>query len=216
MKLERMLSIITYLLTHPKVKAQVLAQKYEVSVRTIYRDIEAISAAGIPIVAYQGVEGGISIMEGYKLDKTVFTYDELLKIITGLRGLQSAAEDSKIKLLIDKILNVTHNDDCISTGNEIYIDLSAWNKNDQLAARIKDLKYAIREKRLIEFTYCSNETVTHRRVEPCIVVFKESNWYLYAYCLLRKNFRLFKLRRMTDLFVTDISFDKREFNTDFI
>ncbi|HEX9060345.1 MAG TPA: HTH domain-containing protein, partial [Clostridia bacterium] len=101
MKLERMLSIITYLLNHDKVKSQELADKFEVSVRTIYRDIDAISQAGIPIIAYQGADGGIGIMEGYKLDKSILTGDEVLKIVAGLKGLQSINEDIKIKLLID-------------------------------------------------------------------------------------------------------------------
>jgi len=214
MKLERMLSIVIYLLNHEKVKAQELADKFEVSVRTIYRDIEAISQAGIPISTFQGADGGIDIMEGYKLDKNILTSDEVFKIVTGLRGLYSISEDIKIKLLIEKLTNIANKSDYVPTGNEIMIDLSSWNKNDQLGSRIQEIKKAIRERKIIEFIYYSNEKLTERRVEPCVIIFKEANWYLYAYCLLRKDFRLFKLRRMSGLKITDIGFEAREFSID--
>jgi len=213
-KLERMLSIIIYLLNHEKVKAQELADKFEVSVRTIYRDIEAISQAGIPISTFQGADGGIGIVEGYKLDKNILTSDEVFKIVTGLRGLYSISEDVKIKLLIDKLTNIANKSDYVPTGNEIMIDLSSWNKNDQLSLRIQEIKKAIQEQKIIEFIYYSNEKLTERKVEPCVIVFKETNWYLYAYCLLRKDFRLFKLRRMSGLKITDIGFEGREFSLD--
>ncbi|MCX7922535.1 MAG: YafY family transcriptional regulator [Clostridia bacterium] len=214
MKLERMLSIITYLLNHDKVKAKDLADKFEVSVRTIYRDIDAISQAGIPIAAYQGADGGIGIVEGYKLDKSLLTTDEVSNIVTALKGLHSINEDDKIKLLIEKLTNIANRSDYIPTGNEIMIDLSSWNKNDQLGLRIHEIKKAIRERKIIEFEYFSNEKVTERKVEPCIMVFKEASWYLYAYCLLREDFRLFKLRRMSGLKITGTSFKAREFSVD--
>lgn len=214
MKLDRMLSIVTHLLNHEKVKAQELAYKFEVSVRTIYRDIDAISQAGIPIVAYQGADGGIGIVEGYKLDKSVLTSDEVFNIVAGLKGLHSISEDVKIKLLIEKLSDIANKSDYMPTGNEIMIDLSSWNKNDRLALRIQEIKKAIRERRIIEFIYYTNEKLTDRKVEPCVIVFKETNWYLYAYCLLRKDFRLFKLRRMSGLKITDASFEARKFSID--
>jgi len=210
MKLERMLSIITYLLNHEKVKSKELADKLEVSVRTIYRDIDAISRAGIPIVAYQGADGGIGIVEGYKLDKSVLTSDEIVKIVTALKGLDSVSEDIKIKLLIEKLTGIASKTDCVPTGNEIMIDLSSWNQNDQLSAKIKLIRKAIQERRVIKFAYYTNENLTERSVEPYVIVFKETNWYLYSYCLLRKDFRLFKIRRMIDVLPTDITFEKRE------
>ena len=211
-KLERMLAIITYLLNHEKVKAQELADRFEVSVRTIYRDIDAISQAGIPVTAYPGVNGGIGIVDGYKLDKSVLTSDEILKIVAGLKGLQSISEDVKIKLLIDKLTGIAGKSGCIPAGNEIMIDLSPWNKDDQLGFRIQELKKAVRERKIIEFVYYSNEKLTERKAEPCIIVFKETNWYLYAFCLLRQEFRMFKLRRMSSLKITDESFSAREFS----
>ena len=207
-----MLSIITCLLQREKVKAQELAEKFEVSVRTIYRDLETLSQAGIPVVTYQGVGGGIGLIEGYTLDKTFFTSDEILKILAGLKGLQSIGEDVKIKLLIEKLSLATARSDYLPTGNEILIDLSSWNKEDQLCLRIGALKRAIHDRILIEFDYYSNEQFTQRSVEPYVVVFKESHWYLYAYCLLRQDFRFFKLRRMSELKLLDVNFNLRNFS----
>lgn len=212
MKLERMLAIITYLLNHEKVKAQYIADKFEVSVRTIYRDIEAITQAGIPVTSYPGLNGGVGIIDGYKLDKSLLTSDEILKIVAGLKGLQSISEDVKTKLLIEKLTGIVGKSGCIPAGNEVMIDLSSWNKKDQLGSRIKELKKAINEQKVIEFTYYSNEKLTERRVEPCIIVFKDTNWYLYAFCLLRQEFRMFKLRRMSSLKVSHESFNAREFS----
>lgn len=214
MKLERMLSIVIYLLNHEKVTAQELAEKFEVSVRTIYRDIDAISQAGIPITTFQGSNGGIGIVEGYKLDKNVLTSEEILNIVTGLKGLNSINEDIKIKFLIEKLTGLANKSDYIATGNEIMIDLSPWNKNDQLSFRIRELRKAIRDRKIIEFTYYSNEKLTHRKVEPYVIVFKDTNWYLYAYCLMRRDFRLFKLRRMSGLKITNTTFDTRGFSLD--
>lgn len=214
MKLERLLAIITYLLNHQKVKAQELADKFEVSVRTIYRDVDTISRAGIPVTTFQGADGGIGIVEGYKLDKNLLTSEDVLSILAGLKGLNSINEDIKIKILIEKLSSIANKSDYITTGNEILIDLSSWNKNDKLATLIKDIKRAIHEKRFITFSYYggTSETVSERKVEPYVIVFKDSHWYLYAFCLLRNDFRLFKIRRMNELAVSDSVFVSRQYS----
>ena len=206
-----MLYIITYLLNHKKVRAQDLAEKFEVSVRTIYRDIDAISQAGIPIITYQGTGGGIGILEGFKLDKNLLTGEEISKIVNALKGIQSVSEDEKIKLLIEKLSGITADTDLMPTGSEIMIDLSSWNRYDQLSKEIRRIKDAIRRHRLIRFLYYTNETLTERKAEPYQIIYKESNWYLYAFCRLRSDFRLFKLRRMSDLNILDESFEPRPF-----
>lgn len=211
MKLDRMLYIITYLLNHKKVKAQELAEQFEVSVRTIYRDIDAIAQAGIPIITYQGMDGGIGIVDGFKLDKNLLTGEEISKIVNALKGIQSINEDMKVKLLIEKLSGLTANAELIPSVNEIMIDLSSWSRFDQLGKSVRKIKEAIRDRRLIRFLYYTNEKLTDRTVEPCQIIFKESNWYLYAYCRLRGDFRLFKLRRMSDLHVLDDRFESRPF-----
>ncbi len=212
MKLDRMLYIITYLLNHKKVKAQVLAEQFEVSVRTIYRDIDAISLAGIPIITYQGMDGGIGIAEGFKLDRNLLTGEEISKIVNALKGIQSISEDTKIKLLIEKLSGITADTNLIPTGNEIMIDLSSWSRYDQLSKEIGRIRNAIHDHRRIRFLYYTNEKLTERIAEPYQIIFKQSNWYLYAFCLLRSDFRLFKLRRMSELDILEEGFEPRPFS----
>ncbi len=214
MKLDRMLYIITYLLNHKKVKAQELADRFEVSVRTIYRDIDAISQAGIPIVTYQGTDGGIGIVEGYKLDRNLLTEEEIHKIVNALNGIQSISEDVRIKLLIEKLTGITQNSDLVHTGAEIMIDLSSWNRYDKLGREIRLIREAIRCQKKIRFLYNTNKKLTERTVEPYQIIFKEANWYLYAYCLLRNDFRLFKLRRMNSVSVLEESYAARQYAID--
>ena len=214
MKLERMLSIILYLMNHEKARAKDLAEKLEVSVRTIYRDIDSIAQAGVPVTTFQGAGGGIGIVEGYRLDTNVLTGGEVRSIVTALKGLHSIGGDEKLRLLIEKVSGIADAAKYAAAGDEIVIDLSPWNRNDRLGPLIMELKKAIRERRRVSFAYCSYEKRTERTVEPCVVAFKDSNWYLYAYCLLRGDFRLFKLRRMRDVKIGGETFTKREFSLD--
>ena len=161
------------------------------------------------IVTYQGMDGGIGLMEGFKLDRNLLTREEISKIVNALKGVQSISEDSKIKLLIEKLTGITADKDLIPTGNEIMIDLSSWSRHDQLSKSIRKLKDAIRDQKLIRFRYYTNETLTERQAEPYQIIFKESNWYLYAFCRLRNDFRLFKLRRISELDILDEHFEPR-------
>lgn len=214
LKIDRLLSIIIYLLNHQKVKAQELADRFEVSLRTIYRDLDAIGQAGIPIVTFQGGAGGVAIMDGFKLDKSVLSRDEILSIITGLKGINSISSDMHTRLLIDKFSVISTDSSSISAGQELVIDLSPWNKYDQLGIMIDEIKMAIHKRQIIEFLYITGQNITRRRVEPHVIVFKQSNWYLYAFCLLRQDFRLFKLKRIYELSLSDQIFTPREFSLD--
>lgn len=214
LKIDRLLSIIIYLLNHQKVKAQELADKFEVSLRTIYRDIEAIGQAGIPIVTYPGGGGGIAIMDGFKLDKSVLSREEILSVITGLKGINSISPDVRTRLLIDKFSGLSAESGKLSSGPELLIDLSPWNKYDQLGTIIEEIKKAVRNQQIIEFLYITGQNITRRRVEPQVIVFKQSNWYLYAFCLLRQDFRLFKLKRIYELSLCDEFFKARDFSLD--
>lgn len=210
MKLERMLSIITYLLNHDYVRARDLAEKFEVSVRTIYRDIETLNLAGIPVITRQGTGGGIGIVPEYKLDKSVLTEDELAYIMVALKGLNTVSRDVKIKYLIEKLSSLGDKGAFVDANSEVMIDLSSWNRNDILPSVIDQLKQAIKEKKIIIFTYYSHDQLMKRTVEPYKIIFKESNWYLYAYCTLRHDFRLFKIRKIRDLSLMDETFEPRE------
>lgn len=208
MKIDRLLGILTTLLQKERVTAPYLAEKFEVSTRTIRRDIDALGQAGIPVVTMQGSGGGIFIAEGYKLDKSVLTYDELSSIIVSLKGLGSVSEPAQIERTLEK-LTVNRDDSVISLRDHIIIDLASDAK-ESLTEKIAPIKEAIRDNRIISFTYYYHKGEMKRRIEPYCLLFVWSAWYVFGYCLDRRDFRMFKLPRVWNLSVEDAHFAPRE------
>ncbi|MCL2604583.1 MAG: YafY family transcriptional regulator [Defluviitaleaceae bacterium] len=216
MKLDRLLGILTTLLQNGRVTAPSLAEKFEVNRRTIGRDIDALCRAGIPVVTHQGNGGGISIAEGFKLDKNILTKNELSEIIAALRGLGSVSEQSRIERTLDKL--GANAEAVVSLSEPVVIDLASHYKGS-LTQRIEQIKTAVREARYIEFDYYYEKGESHRRIEPCFVIFQWSSWYVFGYCLDREDWRLFKLTRLNNLTLCDTYFtpraippEKRDFN----
>lgn len=207
MKVDRLLGIITLLTQNKKVKAKDLAERFEVSLRTIYRDIEDISQAGIPIITYPGGSGGIGIAEGFTLDKSVLTRDELQSIVLGLKSLSSVLPNASVRSLLNKLSPET--DRFIIPKDDIVIDLASFYKNS-LAPKINILRKAISEKQTVRFEYYSKSGKTVRELEPYFITFKWAAWYVFGYCRLRNDFRLFKLNRLLRLEEAGETFTPRE------
>jgi predicted DNA-binding transcriptional regulator YafY len=200
MKLDRLLSIVVLLLGRERMTAADLAGRFEVTVRTIYRDLDAINAAGIPIVAYPGPGGGYCIDPSYTIDRRVLGFDDLKAVVAALKGVNAALEDRSIGAALEKIESLGPRG-----GREefledrIAIDLFPWGRRDEERELVKLLEPAIAERRVVEFSYSSYGSASERRaVEPMTLVFKSYAWYLWAFCRLRGGFRLFKLLRMRD------------------
>lgn len=198
MKIDRLIGILTILLQKEKVTAPYLAEKFEVSRRTINRDIEDMCKAGIPIATLQGKNGGISIMDGYRIDKTLLTNDDMNSILSALKGLDSISSTNKYKILIEKLSVSSKKPDVLSSNEHIIIDLSSWQKHS-LAPKIELIQSAISNSETILFRYFSPAEETVREIEPLSLIFKWSSWYVWGYCLTRNDFRLFKLNRITEL-----------------
>lgn len=196
MKLDRMIGILSILLQQEKVSAPYLAEKFEVSCRTIYRDIESLCMAGIPLVTEPGKHGGVSIMEGYKIDRTLLTTSDMQAIFAGLRSLDSVSGTKRYVQLMEKLSAGASN--LLAGDNHIFIDLSSWYKTS-LPPKIELLDGAIRSGRKISFRYFAPKGISERKIEPYNLIFQWSNWYLWGWCEEREDFRLFKLVRMTDL-----------------
>lgn len=216
MKLERLLSIIILLLNRRMVQAKELAERFEVSVRTIYRDIEAINGAGIPIVTYQGTNGGIGLAEGYRLDRNVLTNDELAAIVTALRSISTSYGNEQHLQLMEKMNSVVppqYAEEFQHKASRVLIDYSPWDGNERLRPKLQLLKDAVDSCRIVEFIYSNAEgLVSHRIVEPHMLIMKGRQWYLKAYCLAKEQFRLFKLKRMKELeTASQRTFVRREF-----
>lgn len=207
MKIDRLIGILSILLQKKTVTAPYLAEQFEVSRRTINRDIEVLCKAGIPIVTMQGAKGGISIMENYKMERTLLTNREMQDILAGLRSLDSINGASRYGRLMEK-LSAGSSD--FMTGNQsVLIDLSSWYK-DSLAPKIEQIRDGIDEGICLEFLYYSPRGTADRKIEPYYLIFRWSSWYVWGWCIERKDFRLFKLNRMDKLRLTGESFEKRE------
>lgn len=203
MKDNRLFRVLYYILKKGKVTASELADQFEVSVRTIYRDIDSISSSGIPIYTLQGRGGGIEIAEDFILSKTLLSDPEKQQILSALQGLEHSTIQHENELLtklsaLFKMKNTSW----------IEIDFNNWQNNKMYEKRFNDIKSAILSKNIISFAYfSSNEKETIRRVKPVRLLFKSQDWYLYAFCLLRNDFRCFKLSRMKNIEIHDEKFD---------
>ncbi len=206
MKIDRLIGILSILLQKDKVTAPYLAEKFEVSRRTINRDIEDLCKAGIPLVTTQGSRGGISIMEGYSLNKTLLTSSDMQAIFTGLKSLDSVSGTNRYQQLMDK-LDVKST--TLKSNSHILIDLSSYYKSS-LAPKIEQIQYAIENREYISFNYYSPRGEGKRKIEPYLLVFQWSSWYVWGYCTNRDSYRLFKLNRMLELKMTGEVFKERE------
>lgn len=215
MKVERLLSMIMTLLEKERVGAQELAEQFEVSPRTIYRDIDAINMAGIPVRSTSGVGGGFEIMPSYKLDKKVFSTAELSTLLMGLSGLSGMMRGEELVNTLAKVKSFIPADrakDIELKANQVCIDLSPWMDNRNIRPYLEIMKTALQESRLLTFAYADqhgNKTV--RTVEPYQLVLKSSHWYLQGYCHIRNDYRLFKLSRISGLQMQGETFTPRNY-----
>jgi predicted DNA-binding transcriptional regulator YafY len=213
MKVDRLVSIIITLLDKERIGAQELADMFEVSPRTIYRDIDTINMAGIPILSTSGVGGGFEIMEKYKIDKMVFSTADLSAILMGLSSLSNMVRGNELVNALAKVKSFIPADrvkDIELRVNQIYIDLSPWMGNRNIKPYLEIIKTALQESRLLSFEYADRYgNRTARTAEPYQLVLKSSHWYWQGYCLKRNDFRLFKLSRTSNLQMQEESFTPR-------
>lgn len=214
MKIDRLVSIIMVLLDKKRIGAQQLAAMFEVSQRTIYRDVETINMAGIPIRSTPGVGGGFEIMPEYKIDKKVFSTADLSAILMGLSSLSSMVRGEEVVQALAKVKSFIPADkakDISLKANQLYIDLSPWLGNRNVQPYVEMVKTALQQNNLLAFDYVDRHgTKTTRTAEPYQLVLKNSHWYWQGYCHTRKDFRLFRLSRTLNLHMLEQSFIPKE------
>ena len=202
----RLFRILYYLLDKGRATAPELAEKFEVSVRTIYRDVDAMSSAGIPVYVTTGRNGGIQFLDDYVLNKSLFSDSEKVEILSGLQSL-SAVQYPEVDTILKKIGAVFQT----RLTDWIDVDFSRWGsvaENENRLFRL--LKQAIFENREITFDYYNSSRENGKRnVYPYKLVYKDKAWYLYAFCLLRNENRLFRLSRMKNLILTEVHFERK-------
>lgn len=215
MKIDRLVSIIMILLDQKRISAQELADMFEVSPRTIYRDIDAINMAGIPIRSTSGVGGGFEVMPEYKVDKKVFSANDLSALLMGLSSLSNMIRGDELIHALAKVKSFIPADrakDIELKVNQIWIDLSPWTGNRNTQPYLEMIKEGLQENKLLSFEYVAHHgNRTKRIVEPYQLVLKGSHWYLQAYCRKRNDFRLFRLSRMSNLQMQEEIFTPRDY-----
>lgn len=215
MKVDRLVSIIMILLEKKRIGAQELADRFEVSLRTIYRDIDAINMAGIPVRSMSGVGGGLEIMPEYKMDKRAFSTAELSALLMGLTNLSGMVRGEELLSALAKVRSFIPADKAKEIdlrANQICIDLSPWMGNRNIQPWLETIQTALQERRLLSFAYVDGHgNQTERTVEPYQLVLKGSHWYFQGYCRFRQDYRLFRLSRISNLQMKVETFVPREY-----
>ncbi|NLI22828.1 MAG: YafY family transcriptional regulator [Clostridiales bacterium] len=172
-----------------------------VSVRTVYRDVETLSVAGVPVYASAGKGGGISLTPGYAVQRALLTDEEQSQILFAIQSLR--ATDQQVEPLLTKLGGLFHR----RNVNWIEVDFSRWGLGKADKRTFETLRNAILEKRVTEILYGgASGDLVRRRVKPFKLVFKSRNWYLQAYCLRADAYRLFKVSRIVELTPTSETF----------
>ena len=209
MKMSRLFEIVQILLNEKNVTAKKLAEHFEISIRTVYRDIETLIFAGIPIYSERGKYGGIRLLNDYVIDKSLISEKEQNEILYALQSLKAInyADTGKILVKLSSIFKK-------KADNWIEVEFSRYGAdNDTLFENIKD---AIINKKVIKFEYYNSKgEKSKREVEPLKIWFKEKAWYLFAYCRNKKEIRQFKINRIKNIILTEEYFERfiEEFNT---
>lgn len=215
MKVNRLVSMIMILLDKERIGAQKLADLFEVSPRTIYRDIDAINMAGIPIRSISGVGGGFEIMQQYKIDQKVFSTADLSAIMMGLSSLAGMVRGDELVHALAKVksfIPAERAKDIALKANQINIDLSSWMGNGNIQPYLEMIKTALQQSKLLSFEYIAHHgKKTARTAEPYQLVLKSNHWYLQGYCHKRNDFRLFRLSRMSNLQIQEETFTPRDY-----
>ena len=211
MQIERLVQMIFHIVYREHVTAKELADYFNVSTRTIYRDINILSVAGIPIISTKGAGGGITTINGYTIDKSFLSEEEQQNIYHGLQILQ-ATKYPNAEIALSKIGTIFRN---VSQPRWLEVDFSYWGSDEEQKISISELQYAIINKHRIKFVYFNSELQqSNRTVEPLRLVFKSSTWYIVGYCCSKKDIRIFRMSRIKDIQVMPEIF-KRELPKDY-
>lgn len=204
MQINRLFEIVYILLEKKTITAKELAQKFEVSTRTIYRDIDILSQSNIPIYTNKGKGGGISLLEDYVFNKSLLSEEEQTQILFALQGVNKISNENE-----ENILNKMSTLFQKSQTNWIEIDFSNWGTIGEKDNTFSTLKQAILKQKVIEFTYYNTAgKESKRKVEPLQIYFKDKAWYLKAYCTEKQDYRLFKIARMRKIQIREETFER--------
>ncbi len=206
MKTNRLLEITLILLNKGNTTARELADRFGVSTRTIYRDIDELSAAGVPVYTNKGSGGGISLLENYVLNRSLITENERDSLLLALKTLK-ATRYPEIDAILEKIGALFRN---TAPADWVNIDFSPWGSGPNEENKFLDIKRAILKNKVVTFDYINADGIlSHRNLEPMQLSFKSQAWYVWGYCKMRHDFRTFRISRIRNMVVTDNTFTRR-------
>lgn len=209
MKINRLIEITVLLLNRESITAKELAERFQVSTRTIYRDIEVLSTSGVPVYMSKGNGGGIALLDEYSINKTILSKEDKESLVIALNTLQ-ATRYPEINSVLEKMGSIFNSE---FIEDWIHVDFSPWGSNPNENDRFLKIKTAILKRNVINFEYVNAfSDKTKRSVEPMKLMYKGQAWYLYGYCKFKQEFRIFRISRIKKLVVTEESFDRREIN----
>lgn len=205
MQIERLIQMVFYIVNREHVTARELADYFNVSTRTIYRDINTLTIAGIPVVSAKGTGGGISLIEGYTIDRSLLSPEDQQQIYQGLQMLQ-AVKYPRAEIALSKISAVFRN---VLEPKWLDVDFTHWGSDEREKVKLSDLQYAILNKHLISFHYFNTELQqSEKTVEPLRLIFKSHAWYIAGYCRSRQEIRIFRMSRMKRIQVLPELFER--------
>jgi predicted DNA-binding transcriptional regulator YafY len=214
LKIDRLLSIVILLLGKELISASELARRFSVSTRTIQRDIDTLSMAGIPVYAQTGQTGGYGILPGYKLNNRLLSRDDFINIITALKSIQGTFSDKRFLGSLEQIYSLVPTPlqaEMSEREKTLLIDFSINTKDTILANKLRIIETAIDQRVLLDCVYTGHKQESVKRiVEPMTLILQWGYWYLFSYCHTRSDFRLFRVSRMHDLNLQSTHFVRRE------
>ncbi len=216
MKYQIMLQIMMRLLTRRKVTARELADRYSISVRSVYRYIEELCVCGVPVDVARGRYGGITIADTFRLPSGYFTREEYAAAIAALEAMKGQIDDENVNSALEKLESRKKEgtSDLAVCGN-IIVDGSAWGDARKFSEKIKVCEQAVNNCMRLSVDYISRSGEHSRRIiDPHVLIFKQNVWYVYAYCHSKQQFRTFKIGRIKNACFTGESFERREIARD--
>jgi predicted DNA-binding transcriptional regulator YafY len=218
MKIDRLLGILNVLANTDRTTIPKLAERFEVSKRTIFRDLDTLNQSGVPIVTYSGIGGGVAIIDGYKLNSNILSKKDIKNIFIALNGLISIDESTDLTNLIAKL--IPEETSTVFSESDYVIDLSSWFQDSITQEKIAVLHKAIKNRNCVYIEYISKRSRSAKIIHPNKLVFKQSYWYLYAFCEDNQEFRLFKVNRIVSYKIMGENFncksvEKIDFRKDF-
>ena len=216
MKYQIMIDIMMLLLSRRRLSAQEIADRYDISPRSVYRYIDELNLCGVPIDVKRGRYGGISMADTFRLPSWYFTREEFSATVNALNAMASQVSDKAILTALEKLQSQQKSDKREENvcGN-IIVDGGTWGDSKKFSDKMRVCEIAVNEQKSLLIDYISREGEHSKRViDPYVLIFKQNVWYLYSYCHTKQDFRTFKIGRIKQASFTGATFEKKEVTRD--